>query len=259
MQARDLMVDPPTISKSEKISHALQIMDKKSTRRLLVMNNGEIVGILTMRSLAKELGSKKRTKPPSSLPVVTAVNDAYTFVDPIDDFNDVVKIMKEKGGVVLVSRNEEDVMGWITPSRILRNYEFEGIASDYMIENPITVRPTERVIHARYLMIENNIGRLPVIENGKVVGIVSEKDVAIAFKEFNDTVPDRHQEARVKEMLVSDIMTRNPITAKADTPLSEIQKIILEKNIGIIPLVDDEEKIVGIITRRRLVRSIPTN
>lgn len=258
MQARDIMVEPPTISKSAKISYALDVMDKKSTRRLLATHNGSVSGILTMRSLAKELGNKRRTKPPSSLPVVTAITDSYTFIDPIDDFNDVVKIMKEKGGVLLVSRNDEDVMGWITPTEILKNYEFSGTASDYMIENPITIRPTERLIHARYLMIENNIGRLPVIESGKVVGVISEKDVAIALQEFKDSVPDQHQEARIKELLVSDVMTMNPIYAAPSTPLSEICDTIVEKNIGIIPILNDEEKIIGIVTRRRLIRSIPT-
>ncbi|MBO4302436.1 CBS domain-containing protein [Methanosarcinaceae archaeon] len=256
MQVRDIMVDAPTISKADKISHALEIMDKKKTRRLLVLNNGAVAGILTMRSLAKELGTQ-RTKPASSLPVVTAVTDSYTFIEPTEDFTDAVKLLKEKGGVLLVSRNEEDVMGWITPMEILSNYKFEGTAKDVMSTTPISIHPTDRLVHARRLMIENNIGRLPVIEGGKVVGVISEKDVAIAFQEFKDSVPDKYQDARLKEIVISDIMKTNPITAAPDTPLSEIADIVINKDVGIIPIIDNGS-LVGIVTRRRLIKSIKT-
>ena len=257
MQVRDIMVAPPTIGKAEKISYALEVMDKKNTRRLLVTNNGAVSGILTMRSLAKELGTKKRTRSASSLPVVTAITDSYTFIEPTADFEDAVRILKEKGGVLLVSRNEEDVMGWVTPTEILANHTFSGTAKDVMTTNPITIHPSERLVHARHLMIENNIGRLPVMEGGNVVGIVSEKDVAVAFQEFKDTVPDQHQEARLKELLIADVMTTNPITAAPDTPLEEIISLVVGKNIGIIPIIENGS-LIGIVTRRHLVKSIPT-
>lgn len=259
MQVKDIMVAPPTIDKSAKISNALGIMEKKNTRRLLVMHNGEVTGILTMRGLAKELGTKKRTKPASSLPVVTAVTDNYTFIKPATKFAVAAKILKEKGGVLLVSENEKDVLGWITPNELIGSFDFGGQASDVMFDKTIiTINSSERLVHARYLMLENNIGRIPVMEDGKLVGIISERDVAKAFQEFKDHVPDNHQEAQIKTLLVADVMTRNPLTAKPATPAEKIVNCIVHKNIGIVPIVDNNEKLVGIITRRSLLLAIPT-
>lgn len=259
MQVKDIMVAPPTIDKSAKISNALGIMEKKNTRRLLVMHNNEVTGILTMRGLAKELGTKKRTKPASSLPVVTAVTENYTFVKPATKFAVAAKILKEKGGVLLVSENEKDVEGWITPNELIGAYDFIGQAKDVMFDKTIiTINSSERLVHARYLMLENNIGRIPVMEDGKLVGIISERDVAKALQEFKDNVPDNHQEAQIKNLLVADVMSRNALTAKPATPAEKIVSCIVHKNIGIVPIMDDNEKLVGIITRRSLLLAIPT-
>lgn len=259
MQVKDIMVAPPTIDKSAKISNALSIMEKKDTRRLLVTRNGEVAGILTMRGLAKELGTKKRTKPASSLPVVTAVTDNYTFVKPATKFAVAAKILKEKGGVLLVSEDEKSVLGWITPNELIASYDFGGTAKDVMFDRTIiTINSNERLVHARYLMLENNIGRIPVMEDGKLVGIISERDVAKAFQEFKDSVPDNHQEAQIKNLLVADVMSRSPMTAKPTTPAEKIVTCIVQKNIGIVPVVDDNEKLTGIITRRSLLLAIPT-
>jgi len=259
MQVKDIMVTPPTIDKSAKISNALGIMEKKNTRRLLAMHDGEVTGILTMRSLAKELGTKKRTKPASSLPVVTAVTKNYTFVKPTTKFEIAARILKEKGGVLLVSENDKDVLGWITPNELIGAYDFNGQTKDAMFQKTIiTINSNERLVHARYLMLENNIGRIPVMEDGKLIGIISERDVAVALQEFKDHVPDNHQEAQIKNLLVADVMSRNPITATLETPAEEIVSLMVKKNIGIVPVLDDNKKLIGIVTRRSLILAIPT-
>ena len=258
MQVKDIMVAPPTIDKSAKISNALSIMEKKNTRRLLVTHGGEVTGILTMRNLAKELGTKKRTKPASSLPVVTAVTPGFTFIKPATKFAIAVKILKEKGGVLLVSEDEKNVIGWITPNEIIGAFDFAGTAQEVMFQKPITINSSERLVHARYLMLEHDIGRIPVMEDGKLIGVISERDVAIAFQEFKDTVPDNHQEAQIKNLLVADVMRRKPIIATPSTSAKDIVGLMVHKNIGIVPIMDESEKLAGIITRRSLLLSIPT-
>ncbi|MCL2549458.1 MAG: CBS domain-containing protein [Methanimicrococcus sp.] len=260
MQVKDIMVTPPTIDKSAKISNALSIMEKKNTRRLLVTHGGEVTGILTMRNLAKELGTKKRTKPASSLPVVTAVTKNFTFVKPATKFAVAAKILKEKGGVLFVSENEKDVLGWITPNELIGAYDFTGRqVKEVMFQTTIiTINSSERLVHARHLMLENNIGRIPVMEDGKLVGVISERDVAVALQEFKDHVPDNYQENQIKNLLVADVMSRNPITANPSSSAEDIVDFMVNKNIGLIPILDDSGKLVGIITRRSLILAIPT-
>jgi CBS domain-containing protein len=235
-------------------------MEKKNTRRLLVTHSGEAAGVLTMRGLAKELGTKKRTKPASSLPVVTAVTKNFTFVKPGTKFAVAVKILKEKGGVLFVSENEKDVIGWITPNEIIGAHDFTGQqAKDVMFQKTIiTINSSERLVHARHLMLENNIGRIPVMEEGKLVGVVSERDIAVALQEFKDHVPDKYQENQIKNLLIADVMSRSPTTAKPSSPAEDIVKSMVQKNVGIVPILDDDGKLAGIITRRSLILAIPT-
>ena len=84
MQVKDIMVQPYKISKSDTISHALDLMEKKDTKRLLVVNGDQVLGVLTMRSLTEQLGTRKKlSKPASSLHVATAVSDNFVKVLPI--------------------------------------------------------------------------------------------------------------------------------------------------------------------------------
>jgi len=73
MQIKDIMTEPVTIDKSERLGHALDQMEKYSLRRLLVTNNGKLGGIITMRQIARVLGTRKSLgMPASSLHVAAA-------------------------------------------------------------------------------------------------------------------------------------------------------------------------------------------
>jgi CBS domain-containing protein len=126
--------------------------------------------------------------------------------------------MDRSGGILVVTDNS-NIHGWITPLEILKNAKaVKGFAAEVMKE-PISVSPGERVAHARRLMIDNDIGRLPVIENGNLVGIITERDVADSMMNFRTLVPDNQQERDRK--LIVGISKRNEIR-KTNTPISEL-------------------------------------
>lgn len=209
MQVKDIMVQPHKIDKSDTISHALDLMEKKDTKRLLVVHDNQIIGVLTMRSLTEQLGTRrKQSKPASSLHVATAVSDNFVKVLPDTDTRDALTLMKKKGGVIIVSENG-NALGWVTPPQeLIKENRFTGfVGGEVMEKYPITVSPSDRVSHARRLILDKNIGRLPVIENGKLVGIIAEDDIAFAMRSFRDLVADNQQDSRIKNLLVGDIMT----------------------------------------------------
>ena len=256
MQIKDIMVQPHTIDKSDTISHALDIMDKKNTRRLLVKHDGNLIGVLTMRNLTKELGTRKKgTKPASSLHVASAVSNNYIQVLPDTKVNDIITLIKKNNGVVMVSENN-DIVGWVTPNELIKNNHFGGYAAEIMQKNPITASPGDRVSHIRHLILDNNIGRLPVMESGKLVGIVTEKDVAKAMRAFRDVVSGNKQDSRIKNLIVEDIMTRGVKTTYTNTPVTDVVSMMIENNIGGVPVVNLEGDMVGFITRRSIVNSI---
>jgi CBS domain-containing protein len=256
MQVKEIMVQPYRINKSDTISHARDLMEKKDTKRLLVVNGDQILGVLTMRSLTEQLGTRKKlSKPASSLHVATAVSDNFVKVLPDTDFRDALTLIKKKGGVIIVTDNG-NATGWVTPQKFMKINRFTGFAGEVMEKNPITVSPSDRVSHARRLILDKNVGRLPVIENGKLVGIVAEDDIAFAMRSFRDLVADNQQDSRIKNLLVGDIMTRSVVSVYTNTPLAEAVQTMLDHDVGGVPVLNLDEELAGFLARRNIINTI---
>lgn len=256
MNIKDISTQPVTISKSDTISNALRIMEKQDTRRLLVFNKDELSGVITMRSIARKLGTwKTYNLPASALHVAAAATDLYTKVLPDTNIKDAISLMYSTGKILVVTDNH-DIQGWITPHEILKNTKsIDGFAAEVM-EKPITVSPGDRVVHARRIILDKDIGRLPVIENSELVGIITERDIANALMNFRDIVSGNQQNERIRNLLVSDIMTQNVVSVRTNTLLQEVISIIISKNIGGVPVLNMKDEIVGIISRRAIIKHL---
>jgi CBS domain-containing protein len=259
MQVKDIMAKPVTINKSDKLSHALDIMDKFNVRRLLAMNNEEVYGIVTMRSITRELGARKKSNlPASAMHVTTATTDNYSKVLPDMPVFDGVVLMNNNEKILLVM-DDDKVVGWVTPQQVIENYSFNNYRAGDVMRQAITIEPGERVIHARRIMLDENIGRLPVLEQGSLVGIVTEHDIANALWAFRDLVSGSKQDNRIKNLLVKDIMSRGVLSVNLDSPIQDVVSLMLEKNIGGVPVMNEADELMGMITRRRLLEAITWN
>jgi CBS domain-containing protein len=252
MQVKDIMTEPITIDKSERLGHALDLMEKNDVRRLLVTNKNKMGGIITVRQIARVLGTRKSLgMPASSLHVAAATMDAVIKVLPDMNIDDATTLLQKTSVLVVVDGDK--ILGWVRPREILATVNISGIASDAM-RFPLTANPNDRLVHARRMMLDRDIGRLPVTESGRLVGIITERDMAKslrAFRDMNDTASK--QNARIDNILVSDVMTHDVKFVYADTPLDEIKKIILTENRGCLPVLSRKEEVVGMITRRSLL------
>lgn len=256
MEVKDIMTEPLIVDKSDTISHALDILDKKGTRRLLVKHDDKLLGVLTMRNLTKELGTRKKgSKPASSLHVATAVSDNFVKVLPDAKVSDIITLLVKNGGIAVVMENDE-IRGWVTPQEILKNNNLKGFAGEIMQKNPIVAGPADRVIHIRRLMLENDIGRVPIMEGEKLVGIVTEKDIAKAMRSFRDLVEGSKQESRIKNLIVEDIMKMGVKTIYTNTPTADAAKIMLEENFGGLPVMNLDEQLAGLVTRRSIMKGM---
>ena len=122
------------------------------------------------------------------------------------------------------------------------------------MKEPISISPGDRVSHARRIMLDNDIGRLPVVENGDIVGIITERDVAKAMMNFRDLVPDNQQDVRIRNLIVGDIMTHNVKSVRTNTPITEVISILLKENIGGVPVLNLRDEMVGVISRREIIK-----
>ena len=252
MQVKEIMSEPVKIDKSERLGHALDQMEKNDLRRLLVTNKDKLGGVITTRQIARVLGARKSLgMPASSLHVASATMDSLIKVLPDMQVDDALALMQKTG--VLVVMDGEKVMGWVRPREVLTAVKVSGTAGDAM-RVPLTVNPNDRLVHARRMMLDRDVGRLPVVEGGRLVGIISERDIARslrAFRDLNDTASKQY--ARIYNILVSDVMTHDAQYVYVDTPLEEVKKIILEEDRGGLPVLNRREEVVGMITRRSIL------
>lgn len=124
---------------------------------------------------------------------------------------------------------------------------------DVMTKNPITVDSGTLVLDAQKIMRENNIRRLPVVDKGKLVGIVTQHDLLLAAPSPATSLSIHELNYLLARMKVKEIMKKDPVTVSPDTPFEEALRIGQEKKVGSFPVVD-KGKLVGIATESDLVR-----
>jgi acetoin utilization protein AcuB len=126
---------------------------------------------------------------------------------------------------------------------------------DIMTENPLTVDSETSIVDAKRIMKENNIRRLPVVDKGKLVGIVTERMILEASPSPATSLSIYELHYLIAKMKVKEIMVKDPITISPDAAFEDTLLLGQEKRIGAFPIVD-KGKLVGITTESDLVRFI---
>jgi acetoin utilization protein AcuB len=124
---------------------------------------------------------------------------------------------------------------------------------DMMTRNPMTVDSETLVMDAQKIMKENNVRRLPVVDKGKLLGIVTKHDILEASPSPATSLSVHELNYLLSKMKVKEIMKKNPVTLTPDTPFEEALKIGQDKKIGSFPVVENG-KLVGIATESDIVR-----
>ena len=117
---------------------------------------------------------------------------------------------------------------------------------DVMTKNPLVMTPAETIGQADELMTENRIRQLPVVDEGALLGIITDRDIRSFLAQSALVEPE--ERAKVLRTKVSEIMTAEPLTLAPDDDLREAIELLIEEKIGGIPVVDQAEGLVGIVT-----------
>ena len=126
---------------------------------------------------------------------------------------------------------------------------------DVMTRNPIAVDSETLVLDAQRMMKENNIRRIPVVDKGKLVGIVTKHDLLEASPSPATSLSVFELNYLLAKMKVKEIMKKNPLTLGPDTPFEEALRLGQEKKIGSFPVVENG-KLVGITTESDIIRFV---
>jgi acetoin utilization protein AcuB len=117
---------------------------------------------------------------------------------------------------------------------------------DVMTKDPLTVSPIESVGKADELMAENTIRQIPVVDGGELIGIVTDRDI----RSFLSGALLENLDTREKALhtAVREIMTTEPRFLAPDDDLQDAVEILVEEKFGAIPVVDEAEGLVGIVS-----------
>jgi CBS domain-containing protein len=248
------MAKPTTISKSAKITEALDKMLAEGIDPLIAVNNNSVVGTVSRQAIAEKLGSKQNSPlAPTAIHVASVIEEEFTSVYPDESINVLIPLLQHYK-LVVVYDGDHKLIGQVSAGDLLKKFQPEnGIES--AIEKVITIEADERVVHLRRRMLDDNITRFVVSDQGKYIGIVTETDVAVAMRKFRESVRDQHQDHRIRNMIVRDIMTAPLISVDLTASVSEVIDLMLKKNISSVPVVD-KGRLAGVITRRSLVNAL---
>jgi acetoin utilization protein AcuB len=129
------------------------------------------------------------------------------------------------------------------------------LIKDWMAHDPITISEDTSMIRAIHLMKERRFRRLPVVSKGKLVGMVTDRDLKEASPSKATTLDVHELYYLLAELQVHEIMSRNPISVSQDDTVEHAAQIMLERTISGLPVVDAAGKVVGIITQSDVFRA----
>jgi CBS domain-containing protein len=125
--------------------------------------------------------------------------------------------------------------------------------AEWMSSPPVVIPPTTTLAAAQHLMERRQVRRLPVMQDGQLMGIVTWGDLRAAWPSAATTLSMHEWRDLLEQATVAECMSRNPVTVAPNATVLEAAQIMLAHKIGGVPVVTDGE-VVGVITESDLLR-----
>lgn len=132
----------------------------------------------------------------------------------------------------------------------------QELVKDWMTRDVVTITSDTTLPDAHRLMDEKGIRRLPVLKEGRLVGIVTRGDVRGAEPSGATSLSIWELHYLLAKLTITEVMTRNPITISQDATIGEAAQVMLDSRISGLPVVDSGGKVVGIITESDIFRMV---
>jgi CBS domain-containing protein len=131
----------------------------------------------------------------------------------------------------------------------------EGVVREIMMGSPVTLKPEDTLDLANDVIALGRIRHIPVVDHGRLVGILTERDLIGAAASRIFGLKQKSKSALLKNVLIKEVMKKRVVTAAPDTPIKEIAGLMAEKKIGCVPVVS-AGMVVGLVTTTDILRYV---
>jgi acetoin utilization protein AcuB len=127
---------------------------------------------------------------------------------------------------------------------------------ELMTSEVVTVARNDTLSHADDLMRTKNIRHLPVVEDGRLVGILTQRDLFQAALSSALGFGEKARKEFLKSVVVKEVMTDEVMTADPEADMKAVVRTMLDRKVGCLPVVEKgpKDKLIGIVTDRDLLR-----
>lgn len=260
MQIREIMKPARWIvGPDDSLGRAERMMSRRRIHEVLVADDGVLLGLVTERDILEARRHEKLDGDWWSTPVRVVMRDVPASVTPDVPIAKAIDRLAKSPVDVLPVVEAGFLIGQLTATDL---FEAERIpaepaprpltAGDAMTEPAVAVRPTDSLIDAARLMVDHQVRHLPVVENGEVVGMLSDRDIRTVAGD-----PVRFAATHDEDGLaVRDAMAPTPLTIHANRPLREVASELADEKVGALPIVDVDGKLVGIVSYVDALRAL---
>jgi CBS-domain-containing membrane protein len=131
----------------------------------------------------------------------------------------------------------------------------EGLVREIMISSPVTLKPDDTLDLANDIISLGRIRHIPVVENDKLLGIISERDLIGAAANRIFGLKQKSKSALLKSVLIKEIMRNRVVTVGPHTPIKDAAHLMAGKKIGCVPVVESGA-LVGLVTTTDVLRYV---
>lgn len=253
-ELKEIANEAIVVDKDRRLSFAVEQMEKNNIARLPVIEEGELVGIITERDIVEKIGSSRSLNMRTSSFHISScmTSDPFSLSEDAKVIEALIAF-KERGisGIPVLGEK----IGIVTKTDLLKTFDFKGYVSEHMNTNFHVLSPDDRVIHARRIMLDNNLHSLPVWD-GEVVGIVTVQDILIGLNLFREKTPGKYMDNRLKEFTIDQVMTPEVELSSLEETLNDVKQRLVEHNFSSMPVTNYEDNIVGMISKDELINTL---
>ena len=260
------MTDIVTVTPDVSINDVLQKMQSNFIKHVIVKAKNKPVGIVTERDIDKFLDNDKTAKALEEIPIEQVMEKNLIVIT--DGTSDCISQAAERmhtfkiGSVILVDSNG-NLTGMITKTDITKVYgavygaKFK--VKDQMSKKVFTCRESDSLRFALNMINENNISRLVVTNNnGKPIGVITANNFLVHrsyFTKDKSETGERLLSADSENMCVGDLVSKDMLAVNLEDDLSIAAQKMIKNHIHGIPVIDDADNLVGVVSNSDVVRA----